>query len=194
MGLVSVTTTLLSANESMLNAEVENQIISCWNHFAAAPHKSSFVALMKEKHGSNDFFVFVCVVLDAKSKSNGSIGRRRRKERRTGRPMIQGETLNKYRVVLGIVESEKNLATSNPEEWIILCQPSPPPPSPRPRAGSYIARQLLPSVRSAWLFYLRAEQIKKNYFSLPLSSLASWLSSYRNKGVSGWANKEAKKS
>ena len=60
---------------------------------AALPkHKSSFVALMKEKHGSNDF-VFVCVALDAKSKSNGSIGRRRaggEAAEPVARPMIQG--------------------------------------------------------------------------------------------------------
>ena len=57
---------------------------------AALPkHKSSFVALMKEKHGSNDFVFVDVVVPDAKSKSNGSIGRRRRRRRerraRTGR-------------------------------------------------------------------------------------------------------------
>ena len=50
---------------------------------AALPkHKSSFVALMKEKHGSNDFVFADVVVPDAKSKSNGSIGRRRRRGRR----------------------------------------------------------------------------------------------------------------
>ena len=59
---------------------------------APAPlkHKSSFVALMKEKHGSNDFVFADVVVPDAKSKSNGSIGRRRR--RRRERPARTGRT------------------------------------------------------------------------------------------------------
>ena len=69
-----------------------------------------------------------------------------------------------------------NLATSNPEDGITLCPPSPPPRSRQ--LGNCCLRPS--SVRSAWLFYLRAEQIKKNYFSLslPPSSLASCLSSY----------------
>ena len=53
---------------------------------ALPKHKSSFVALMKEKHGSNDFVFADVVVPDAKSKSNGSIGRRRRRRRECGEP------------------------------------------------------------------------------------------------------------